>query len=292
MRMRIGLLAACAWFAACAGAQQRPDAALPKSSAEEKLMFVQGPAGRLRVSDGGQGNALPVVFVHGLGSNWMVWREQLDHFRKTRRAVAYDQRAHGESDAPKDSDYKIQSMAADLHAVVASLGIDRFLLVGHSMAGTVVSAYQGRYPDSLAGVVYVDAVGDMSRLDRDAVAAVEKRESSPDYGTEQMVADYGRMVSPKARPQTRKAVLDAASRFSPRAFAAIRSSMVRYDPMLDVERYRGLKLAVEVEGNEFPGMASHLPGVKRETIPDVSHWLMLDDPAALDAKLDAFFAGR
>jgi pimeloyl-ACP methyl ester carboxylesterase len=176
--------------------------------------------------------------------------------------------------------------------VVTTLGIDRFYLVGHSMAGVVLSAYQGRYPDSLAGVVYVDAVGDMTQLDRDSVAAIEKRESSPDYGSKEMVADYTRMVGPKARPETRQAVLDAASRFSPRAFAAIRSNMVRYDPRLDVERYRGPKLAVEVEGNEFPGMASHLPGVKRETIPDVSHWLMLDNPRALDEKLDVFFAGR
>src|SRR3954464_8001746 len=171
---------------ACAGTQPKPD------SRQEKLMFVQGPAGKLRVSDGGQGG-VPVVFVHGLGSNFQVWRAQLDHLRQTRRAVAYDQRAHGESDAPKDGDYKIQSMAADLHAVVESLGIDRFFLVGHSMAGTVVSAYQGQYPDSLAGVVYVDAVGDMSQVNREAVATIEKRESSPDYGSKDMVADYGRM---------------------------------------------------------------------------------------------------
>jgi pimeloyl-ACP methyl ester carboxylesterase len=288
MKIAFALLGACA---ACASSQPRP--ATPgaaTTSAKEKLIFVQGPAGRLRVSDGGQGNATPVVFVHGLGSNWQVWREQLDHFRRTRRAVAYDQRAHGESDPPRDGDYRIQSMAEDLHAVVASLGIDRFFLVGHSMAGTVVSAYQGKYPGSLAGVVYVDAVGDMSKTPRDVVEKLEKKESSPEYGTEQMVADYGHMVSAKARPKTRKAVLEAASRFSPRAFAAIRSSMVRYDPRPDVERYPGPKLAIEVEGNEFPGMASHLPNVKRETIPDVSHWLMLDDPEALDEKLDAFFA--
>jgi len=287
MRIRTGLFAACAGILACASAEPKPT-----GTGVERLMFVQGPAGRLRVSDGGQGPGLPVVFVHGLGSNFLVWREQLDHFRKTRRAVAYDQRAHGESDAPKDGDYRIESMAADLRAVVAGLGIERFFLVGHSMAGTVLSAYEGRYPDSLAGVVYVDAVGDMTQLDRDAVAAIEKRESSSDYGSKELVADYTRMVGPKARPETRQAVLDAASRFSPRAFAAIRSNMVRYDPRLDVERYRGPKLAVEVQGNEFPGMASRLPGVKRETIAEVSHWLMLDNPRALDEKLDAFFAGR
>jgi len=270
-------------LAACAGTQ-------PKATAQEKLMFVQGPAGKLRVSDGGQGG-VPVVFVHGLGSEWKVWREQLDHFRKTRRAVAYDQRAHGESDAPKNGDYRIESMAEDLHAVVKSLGIDRFFLVGHSMAGTVVSAYQGKHPETLAGVVYVDAVGDMSGLPRDAVEKVEKREAAPDYDTNEMVQDYERMVGPKARPATREAVLESASRFSPRAFAAIRRSMVRYDPKEDVERYRGPKLAVEVEGNDFPGMASKLPDVKKRTIPNVSHWLMLDDPASLDKALDAFFAG-
>jgi len=291
--MKIASAALLGVCAACAGSQPRPaGAGSSGSSGAEKLIFVQGPSGRLRVSDGGQGAATPVVFVHGLGSSWQVWREQLDHFRKTRRAVAYDQRAHGESDPPGDGDYRIQSMAEDLHAVVASLGIDRFFLVGHSMAGTVVSAYQGKYPGSLAGVVYVDAVGDMSQTPRDVVAALEKKESSPGYGTEQMVADYGRMVSPKARPETRKSVLDTASHFSPRSFAAIRSSMVRYDPRPDVERYSGPKLAIEVAGNEFPGMASHLPGVRRETIPDVSHWLMLDDPKALDEKLDAFFAGH
>jgi pimeloyl-ACP methyl ester carboxylesterase len=288
-RQRSCAVAACMALAACSGSQPKPATGSSKPAGEEKLMFVQGPAGRLRVSDGGQGG-VPVVFVHGLGSDWTVWREQLAHFRKTRRAVAYDQRAHGESDPPRDGDYRIESMAADLHAIVTSLGIGRFFLVGHSMAGAVVSAYQGRDPDGLAGVVYVDAVGNMTKLDRDTVAAIERRESSPDYETKDMIADYGRMVGPKAKPATRQAVLDTASRFSPRAFAAIRSSMVRYDPTLDVERYRGPKLAVEVEGNEFPAMASHLPGVKRETIPDVSHWLMLDDPASLDRALDAFFA--
>src|SRR5207237_7833190 len=109
----------------------------------------------------------------------------------------------------------------------------------------------------------------------------------PDYGSNEMVADYERMVGPKARPETRQAVLDAASRFSPRAFAAIRSNMVRYDPRLDVERYRGPKLAVEVQGNEFPGMASHLPGVKAGTIPEDSHCLLIDNPRPPDEYVDA-----
>src|SRR5215468_8787615 len=91
--------------------------------------FLEGGAGRLRVSDGGAGG-IPVVFHHGLGSDWSCWQAQLDHLRATRRAVAFDARGHGESDrAPA---YTIEALADDLDRVVAQLGISRFVLVGHS----------------------------------------------------------------------------------------------------------------------------------------------------------------
>ena len=48
-----------------------------------------------------------------------------------------------------------------------------------------------------------------------------------------------------------------------------------------------MKLHVEESGrSENPMLASHLPGVRRLTIPGVSHWLMLDDPAASNRALD------
>ena len=42
------------------------------------------------------------------------------------------------------------------------MAISRFVLVGHSFAGTVLSDYAGRHPEKLAALVYVDAVGDAS----------------------------------------------------------------------------------------------------------------------------------
>ena len=54
-----------------------------------------------------------------------------------------------------------------------------------------------------------------------------------------------------------------------------------------VARFPGPKFAIEAEGAGNPWTASNLPGVqKRPPIPGVSHWLMLDDPAALNAALD------
>ena len=58
----------------------------------------------------------------------------------------------------------------------------------------------------------------------------------------------------------------------------------------------GAKLLTKFDGPKFAiddaagGMgtfgAARLPGVQRRTIAGVSHWLMLDDPAALNAALD------
>jgi len=45
---------------------------------------------------------------------------------------------------------------------------------------------------------------------------------------------------------------------------------------------------VDQPQNGFSG--SSLPGVTRKTIPDVSHWLMLDDPASTNRAFDEVLA--
>ena len=120
---------------------------------------VTGPAGALEVDDGGRGG-LPVVLVHSLAGNSTHWTAQLEHLRRDRRAVALDLRGHGRSEPPKDGDYTIAAMAGDIAAVVDTLGLDRFVLVGHSMGGGVALAYAGAHPDRVAGLVLVDPIGD------------------------------------------------------------------------------------------------------------------------------------
>src|SRR5690242_12220529 len=116
----------------------------------ERTTFVRGGAGKLRVSDGGEGGT-PIVLLHGLGSALETWRPVLDRLRTSRRAVAYDQRGHGGSD-PAD-EYSIAALADDLAHVVDDLRLPRFWLAGHSFSGTVVSAYAAKHPDRVAGVV-------------------------------------------------------------------------------------------------------------------------------------------
>jgi pimeloyl-ACP methyl ester carboxylesterase len=267
--------------AACASA--------PRGGAmSEQIRFVEGTAGRLRVSDGGRGEPA-VLFVHGLGNDLEAWRVPLEHLRPHRRAVAYDQRGHGGSDRPRDGVYTVEALAADLEAVADALGLKRFVLVGHSLSGTVLSAYAGAHPERVAGLVYVDALGDFRAVPRPAIEEALRAESSPSFGAAEVRAAFAEMLGPAARPTTRERVLASVDRMEPRAFAALRRSGFYFEIGERLVAYRGPILAIEAEGEPNPIRASAvIAGAKRVGVPGVSHWLQLDDPAAFDRALDAF----
>jgi pimeloyl-ACP methyl ester carboxylesterase len=247
----------------------------------ERVSFVRGGAGRLRVSDGGEGG-VPVVLVHGLASELETWRPVLDRLRAARRVIAYDQRGHGRSD-PADQ-YNIAALAGDLDRVVEQLGLPRFWLAGHSFSGTVVSAYAAEHPEKVAGVVYVDAVGDVSR----SAPEMKQYYRQHDAGMtpERLQGAYGEMLGPMAKPATRSAVLGSVARMDLKAFAPLRSDMGNFDGLAAARRYPGPRFAVEADGEDNPYRASHLPGTKRIGIPGVSHWLMLDEPEATARALE------
>jgi pimeloyl-ACP methyl ester carboxylesterase len=78
-----------------------------------------------------------------VGADLEVWRPQLDHLRATRRVIAYDQRGHGESEKARDGAYNLEALVADLEAVRRALGLERMVLVGHSMSGPLSPSTPG-----------------------------------------------------------------------------------------------------------------------------------------------------
>lgn len=252
----------------------------------EQIGFVEGKAGRLRVSDGGAGEPA-VLFLHGLGNDLDAWREQLDHLRPLRRAVAYDQRGHGGSDRPRDGVYTVEALAEDLGIVADSLGLKRFVLVGHSLSGAVLTAYAGAHPGRVAGLVYADAVGDLHAVPRPALEEVLRGEASASFGAAEVLQAFAGMLGPLARPATRERVLAGVARMDPRAYAALRRSGFSFEVGDRLSTYRGPILAIEAEGEPNPILASTvIAGARRVGVGGVSHWLQLDDPAAFARALD------
>ena len=242
---------------------------------------------KLHVDDGGRDSTLaPVVLNHGLGADLEVWRAQLIHLRATRRALAFDMRGHGPS--PTAERYTIQDLAADVDEVVTQSRLPKFWLIGHSLSGLVVSAYAGAHPEKLAGVVYFDAVGDASGAPPEMIEHYRKRDEG--MTPRRLQEAFAEMLGPLARPHTRQHILESAARMDLRAFVALRADMPQVRAAELLARFSGPKFAIEAEGEDNPFAASKLSGVRRKTIAGVSHWLMLDDPGALNAALDEVLA--
>ena len=91
---------------------------------------------------------MPIVFLHGVGSDKSVWRPQLDHFGDERRAIAFDYPGYGDSDPAPEGTTRDDYAAAILSAM-AALGIDRAHVCGLSLGGVVAIAIYHAAPDAL-----------------------------------------------------------------------------------------------------------------------------------------------
>lgn len=251
--------------------------------------FVGGPAGKLFVDDGGKGG-LPVVFVHGLGCDHTVWTDQVEHLRRTRRALALDLRGYGKSDPDPKGDYTMEAYAADVAAAAQQLGIPRYVLVGHSMAGAVILSCSAAHPDRVAALVFDDPAGDLTQLpkkDREAWLASYAPETYEKFRDEW----FGQMLQP-AQPDVREKVLGLVRGASREVVEASARSLATYDPKPALKAYPGPMLAINAPENDAPYSLHRLqPSMKVQVIEGVSHWVMMDKPAEFDAALDEFLKG-
>ncbi len=119
-----------------------------------------------------------IVFVHGWSADRSSWRQQMHGLDTERRLVAVDLIGHGESDAP-ETEYSKRLLAESVAAVMNDLGIERAILVGHSMGVTVVRQFYRLYPDRVEALVAVDGAMIPMAPDRlDQMIAPLRR---PDY---------------------------------------------------------------------------------------------------------------
>lgn len=104
------------------------------------------------------GSGPPLVLIHGITEDRRSWSPLLDELAATFTVVAVDLRGHG--DSPLDGPFDLGTLAGDVRAVVDHLALDPPLLVGHSLGGTVASAYAAAFPSF--GVINVDQSLDLA----------------------------------------------------------------------------------------------------------------------------------
>jgi len=118
------------------------------------------PGGELTV---GQWGSLtgepPVLAIHGITANHVAWGMVAPLLPGP--VVAPDLRGRGGS-GTLPGPYGMSAHAADCVAVLDALGIERAVVVGHSMGGFVASVLAHRYPSRVARLVLVDGGAPLS----------------------------------------------------------------------------------------------------------------------------------
>jgi lipase len=110
--------------------------------------------GTLRVLSWGAGPQ-PVLAVHGITANAVCWRAVARALPEDWTLYAVDLRGRGHS-AALPGPYGFDQHGADLEGAVRALGLDRPVLVGHSLGAYIALLAADAYPEIFGRLVLVD----------------------------------------------------------------------------------------------------------------------------------------
>jgi pimeloyl-ACP methyl ester carboxylesterase len=145
-----------------------------------KVQFCTTSDG-VRIAYASVGDGPPVVWaahwLSHLAYSWEtpIFRHWTEEFAKDKAFVHYDERGNGLSDWDNPT-FSVDTFVRDLEAVVDTLGLDRFALIGSSKGGSTAMAYAARHPERVSHLVLLGACAQGWRVwgNRDEV---ERREA-------------------------------------------------------------------------------------------------------------------
>jgi len=110
--------------------------------------------GRIGFAERGSGG-VPVVFLHGVGSDKSVWNPQLDHFSRVCRSIAFDYPGYGESGEAPDEATR-DDYATAVIAAMDAMEVGSAHICGLSLGGVVAIAMHALAPDRCTSLILAD----------------------------------------------------------------------------------------------------------------------------------------
>ncbi|MDR6889626.1 MULTISPECIES: alpha/beta fold hydrolase [Variovorax] len=256
------------------------------------------------------GKGVPIVFMHGgLGLDHQYFRPFIDPLADHARIVCYDQLGQGKSDRPASYDeLTLERMSADCNALTKALGIDKFVLVGHSFGGFVALDFALRFPDRLSGLV-------LSCTAADTASFVQR---NPVGGTPDQQAALGQLLAaPVASDEDLRkkwtagaplyynnatppagviADVDQRTTYSGAAFNRGNQLLADYN---FVSRLSSINVPTSVNYGsgdiwrfgDDEKLAKNIPGAALKYFANSGHWPFQEEPAEFIRYMRSFIAG-
>ncbi|HYD87069.1 MAG TPA: alpha/beta hydrolase [Vitreimonas sp.] len=117
--------------------------------------FVRAANGlRFAYVEQGERDGPAVLLLHGYTDSHRSFDLLRPHLPESWRVIALTQRGHGKSDKP-NAGYSVGDMAADVDAFLDALGIERAVIVGHSMGAAVALQTAADFPARVGGLALI-----------------------------------------------------------------------------------------------------------------------------------------
>lgn len=260
--------------------------------------FVELDGLRLHYVRYGKGQEA-IVFIHGWTCDSSFWRFQIPAFKKGSNLIVVDLPGHGQSDKPPIV-YTQDLFARAVNATLVDAGIERVVLVGHSMGMSVARQFIRKYPDKARSLVNV--AGAFYRMPKDQLklrawmegnAGFVQRFKGPDYK-----AVAGRFIDSmfveetpvQLREQIKAVMLSTPQHVAVSALEAFG------DPRLWQEDAVTLPtLAIYAQRSDLPAdTGSYLrrlfPNLEFQQWEGCGHFLFMEQPARFNKTLLEFLA--
>ena len=117
----------------------------------DRIVEVDGL--RMHYLDWGNPDKPTVVLLHGLRGHAHSWDDVSTALSPDFHVLALDQRGRGLTDWAKDGDYGIDAFVGDLAGFCRVVGLEKFILMGHSMGARNAMAFADKHAHRLEKLV-------------------------------------------------------------------------------------------------------------------------------------------
>ena len=268
---------------------QAPEAtALHAQAADGESRYTSLDSSRIHYQSYGKGTAA-LVLIHGWSCNLDNWRDQVPDLAKRGRVIALDLPGHGKSDKPELT-YSMDLFARAVEAVMGDAGVQRAVLVGHSMGTPVARQFYRKYPGKTLAIVVVD--GPLTPfVDKQMVESFIATFRGPNYkeaGAGMLAAMLGPSMTAEKKEQIRTSFLNTPQHVLVSAMEAMTDEAIWASDPINVP-----VLAVAAKSPMAPpdleqrarGVA---PKLEFQMWEGVGHFLMMEQPKRFNDAVIAF----
>jgi pimeloyl-ACP methyl ester carboxylesterase len=276
---------------------------------------AQAPAGArigtLQVQQYGD-HGRPIVLIPGLQGGPWVWQQTIEHLRRDHVVYAVTLAGFDGVPPPATGGNLFDQADASLLRLIHERKLDRPVLVGHSLGGTLALRLAGEHADLLGGVVAVDGLPifpGMERVEpaqRQAMAAQMRQQMSAvtpeqfaaqSLGYMQKVGVIDAQLAARYAPMNARSDIKASAQYMAEDLAAdYRSGLKQANvPILAISPYNApdfsqppMIMSEAQKTAYYQSLLADAPNAKVVSISPSRHFVMLDQPAKFQQVLDDF----